>query len=261
MSKSLDAVSAGRAAGRIVLLALILCAFALRVYKLESQSLWYDEGVSAIVAQYDLASLTQWTADDIQPPLYYALLAGWGRLAGWGEWSLRFPSLFFGLLVVPLLAALALRWSGSRLAALLAALFATCHPLLLYYSQEARMYTLLVALGVGIAYWVLGIGKRHEGGEDAESSIPTDPHRWSLWGVYVVAATAALYTHYFAAFLLLAVNVAYLLNLPRTSRVMPHVSRTTHYALRNTFPTETPNEHQNSPFSCPYRLAHPRSGL
>ncbi len=54
---------------RIFLLALILSAFALRVYKLDGQSLWYDEGVTAIVAQYDLASLAQWTADDIQPPL------------------------------------------------------------------------------------------------------------------------------------------------------------------------------------------------
>ena len=119
---------------RILLLALILSAFALRVYRLDGQSLWYDEGVTAIVAQYDLASLAQWTADDIQPPLYYALVSGWGRLAGWSEWSLRFPSVFFGLLILPLLAALTIRWSRSQLAGVLAGLFAAFHPLLLYYS-------------------------------------------------------------------------------------------------------------------------------
>ena len=55
---------------RVALLLLILLAFALRAYKLDSQSFWYDEGVSAVVAQYDLPTLTAWTANDIQPPLY-----------------------------------------------------------------------------------------------------------------------------------------------------------------------------------------------
>ena len=207
---------------RIALLALILGAFALRVYWLDSQSLWYDEGVSAVVAQYDLASLTHWTADDIQPPLYYALLAGWGRLAGWSEWSLRFLSAAFGLPALPLLAALAVRWRGERLAGVLAALFAGLHPLLLYYSQEARMYTLLVALGICVAYCVLRIGFEETGASNAEAQgrrgaegeKGANRRVWMLWGGYVLAATAALYTHYFAAFLLLAVNLAWLLRVP-----------------------------------------------
>ena len=226
---------------RIALLTLILSAFALRVYKLDAQSLWYDEGVSAIVAQYDLASLTRWTADDIQPPLYYALLAGWGRLAGWGEWSLRFPSVFFGLLIVPLLSALTIRWNRSRLAGRLAGLLAALHPLLLYYSQEARMYSLLVALGIGIGYCVLRIAY-WGGGEQAapaergqgEKSSPGRP--WLLWTVYVFAAVASLYTHYFAAFLLLAINIAYLLDLSHISRFTPPVSPNTQYPIPNTLP-------------------------
>ncbi len=197
---------------RIALLTLILSAFALRVYKLDAQSLWYDEGVSAIVAQYDLASLTRWTADDIQPPLYYALLAGWGRLAGWGEWSLRFPSVFFGLLIVPLLSALTIRWNRSRLAGRLAGLLAALHPLLLYYSQEARMYSLLVALGIGIGYCVLRIAY-WGGGEQAapaergqgEKSSPGRPAnmdglRLRRWSPASTPTTSA-------AFLLLAINI------------------------------------------------------
>ena len=224
---------------RILLLALILSAFALRVYKLDSQSLWYDEGVSAIVAQYDLASLAQWTADDIQPPLYYALLAGWGRLAGWSEWSLRFPSLFFGLLIVPLLAALTIRWKRSRLAGALAALLTAFHPLLLYYSQEARMYTLLVALGIGVAYCVLRIAywggddqSEREEKEKGENVFPALP--WLLWTSYVCAAVASLYTHYFAVFLLLAVNIAFILRVPSTAPATRQTSLPTQYAIRNT---------------------------
>ena len=223
---------------RVALLALILCAFALRVYKLDSQSLWYDEGVTAIVAQYDLASLAQWTADDIQPPLYYALLAGWGRLVGWGEWSLRFPSVVCGLLIVPLLSALALRWNGSRLAAILAGLLTALHPLLLYYSQEARMYSLLVALGVAAGYWVLGIGYWAGATPAATEQKRGEAKRFQAiqWSVYVALAAAALYTHYFAVFLLLAVNGAYLLQLfrnpHRTLQTPPNIP----YLLSNTFP-------------------------
>jgi 4-amino-4-deoxy-L-arabinose transferase-like glycosyltransferase len=223
---------------RIFLLALILSAFALRVYKLDGQSLWYDEGVTAIVAQYDLASLAQWTADDIQPPLYYALVSGWGRLAGWGEWSLRFPSVFFGLLILPLLTALTIRWTRSRLAGVLAGLFAAFHPLLLYYSQEARMYTLLVALGVGIGYWLLGIGYWEGKTPAATWQRRGDTKRFQAirWSVYVALATAALYTHYFAVFLLLAVNLAYLLDLLRASRIRHQASPNPQFPIPNLLP-------------------------
>jgi len=225
---------------RMALLALIFSAFALRVYKLDSQSLWYDEGVTAIVAQYDLASLAQWTADDIQPPFYYTLVAGWGRLAGWGEWSLRYPSVAFGLLIVPLLAVLTIRWSRSRLAGVLAGLMAAFHPLLLYYSQEARMYTLLVALRTAIAYCVLriayaeadrGAQRQISGGEKGTGS-PSQ----MLWIVYVALAASALYTHYFAVFLLLAVNIAYLLPVFNSWQRARQTSLPTQYAIRNTLP-------------------------
>lgn len=78
------------------MLGLLLFAFGLRMVRLDHQSLWYDEGVTATIAQRSLTELTTWTARDIQPPLYYYLVAFWGRFAGWSEWSLRFPSLFWG---------------------------------------------------------------------------------------------------------------------------------------------------------------------
>ncbi len=183
----------------LTLLAITLLAFGLRAYRLDSQSLWYDEGVTALVSQFDLPSLTRWTADDIQPPLYYVLVAGWGRLAGWSEWSLRFPSLFFGALTVPLLAALATRLTRRRPAGLLAGLVTALHPLLLYYSQEARMYALLLALGVLAGILVLD---RREG----RPALGLGSRR--SWLVYVLVAAAAVYTHYFAFFLLLALATA-----------------------------------------------------
>jgi hypothetical protein len=77
------------------------------------------------------------------------------------------------------------------------ALLAALHPLLLYYSQEARMYTLLTMLGVLAAYCLL---------RSTESRKPA----FLLCG-YLLTATAAIYTHYFAFFLLVALAIAYLL--------------------------------------------------
>lgn len=176
---------------RICLVSLILLAFALRVHRLDAQSLWYDEGVTAQVAQWGVVELTRWTADDIQPPLYYYVVAGWGRLAGWTEWSLRFPSVFFGLLLVPLLAVVARKSSRSGLTGIVAALFAALHPLLLYYGQEARMYSLLVTLGGLAGYLILRI---------LESRASEQQNR--LWFLYALVASTAVYTHYFAFFLL-----------------------------------------------------------
>ena len=143
----------------LALLAILLLAFALRVYRLDSQSLWYDEAVTAQVASQGIGELTRWTADDIQPPLYYYVAAGWLRLAGRGEWALRFPSAFFGTLTVPLMWAVALRLFGrgrsGRVAALAAALLTALSPLYVYYAQEARMYTQLTFLGLLAGYALL----------------------------------------------------------------------------------------------------------
>ena len=191
---------------RLLLLVILLLAFALRVYALGSQSLWYDEAVTAQVAQQGLAELARWTADDIQPPLYYALTAGWVRLDGVSEWALRFPSAVYGVLMVALAWALARRLFG-RIGGGLAALLAALHPLWIYYSQEARMYTLLTALGMLAGYAllrVLAAGRR--GGRTT---------RLAWWATLVVAAVALFYTHYFAVFLLAAFALYFLFSLAR----------------------------------------------
>ena len=196
---------------RLALLALVLVAFALRLHRLDAESFWYDEGVTAYVAGLNPVALTRWTAADIQPPLYYYVVAAWGRLAGWSEWALRAPSVFFGTLTVPLLAMVAMRLFSRHGTALLTATIATVHPFLIYYSQEARNYALLLALGIAGAYCLLLIacwGNRGDAGRGIG-------RRW--WVVYTLVATAAMYTHYFAAFLILALAMIALLCVPRAS--------------------------------------------
>lgn len=190
--------------GRLLLLTgMLLLAFGLRVYRLPAQSLWYDEGVSWYMTQKTLPELTTWTAHDIQPPLYYYLLWGWVRLAGTSEYALRFPSVAFGLLTVSLAWALGRRLWDTR-AAGLAVLFITISALHVYYAQEARMYTLLTCLGLLSSYLLVTLT-----GAGVRPQVPRPgqmvARRRLLTGtLYVLSSVAALYTHYFAFFLLAA---------------------------------------------------------
>ena len=69
-----------------VLSALLLLAVALRLYHLQSQSIWFDEGWSA----YAAVQPTLWDAfqsDATNPPLYYVLLNISARFTGDSECS------------------------------------------------------------------------------------------------------------------------------------------------------------------------------
>ncbi|MEJ5200145.1 MAG: glycosyltransferase family 39 protein, partial [Anaerolineae bacterium] len=206
---------------RAALLLILIGALAVRVHRLGAQSLWYDEAVTAHVVGQGIAELTRWTADDIQPPLYYYVVAGWTAVAGRSEWALRFPSAFFGALTVALMWAAARRLFASRAAALLAALLAAFSPLYVYYAQEARMYTQLTFLGLlaGYALWRAMEARDRAWAHSRAWARSRAPLRW--WFVFVAAATAALYTHYFAAFLLLAYALCVLAALiwPTMARV------------------------------------------
>jgi mannosyltransferase len=220
----------------LLLLAILLLASFLRFYRLDTQSLWNDEGTSVAVAQRDLATIARDAAQDIHPPLYYWLLHGWVELLGTSEAAVRSLSALLGVILVALTYALgrllAGRWTG-----LAAALLAAVNPFQVYYSQEARMYMLLAVWSALAFYaalrWVisppLGEG-RGEGETDAQGAIPPSPLqrrginprlRWGL--VYVLAGVAGLYTHYAFPLVLLAVNLVVLLEigLHRQSRSQP----------------------------------------
>ena len=197
-----------------LLLAIILLAFALRVYRLDSQSLWYDEAVTAKVASQGIGELTRWTADDIQPPLYYYAAAGWLRLAGRGEWALRFPSAFFGTLTVPLMWAVGSatvrpgpqRAGGRpRRGAVDCALAAV--RLLRPGSAHVHAVDLPGAAGrVRAAQGDGGRGIRDEG-TIIVFRLSSFVRKW--WFLFVIASAALLYTHYFGVFLLLAYGMCF----------------------------------------------------
>ncbi len=187
---------------RLALVGGLLAGFGLRLYRLGAESLWYDETVSVVLARKPLAEMLAHTARDIHPPGYYALLHGWQALvaptlAHGLEFLYAWPSLWAGVLILALLYPLGARLVGRR-AAVLAVWLAAVNPFHLWYSQEVRMYTVGAALGMLCLWALLRLLDQERGW-------------WGWLAAYVLAAAAGLYTLYYFAFLLIAINLIALL--------------------------------------------------
>ncbi|MDH7487431.1 MAG: archaemetzincin family Zn-dependent metalloprotease [Anaerolineae bacterium] len=201
---------------RILLLIILLLALALRLYRLDGQSLWADEGNSAALAGRPLAQIARDAAHDIHPPLYYWLLHGWTRLFGTSEVGLRSLSVVLGLLLVWLTYLIGRRLHGLA-TGLLAAFLAAVNPFQVYYSQEARMYMLLAVCGAALFYTFVGLlGEEREAIEEEEGKEGKKGKKGkgaaSLVSILslIPLSTLGLYTHYSFPILLLAVNLLYL---------------------------------------------------
>ncbi len=170
----------------VLLAAVLLTALLLRLRTLGAESLWLDEATSLFLARMDIPTLIAWTAHDIHPPLYYILLHGW-RVFGESEFALRSLSATAGLLAVGGIYLLG-RTLFGQMTALLAALLLAVSPLHLWYSQEARMYALVTALSLFASCHLV--------------RALQDGHR-RHWIGYTFWITLALYTHYYAFFVIL----------------------------------------------------------
>jgi mannosyltransferase len=134
------------------------------------------------------------------PPLWYLIAWLDVRLFGDGEIALRLPSALAGIATV------AVAWSlgrelGGRACALVTAGLVAVNPLFVWYSQEARVYSLF-ALTAALALLFCLRARR-------------EPTRTNM-AAFALCGSLALLTHYFAAFLL--VGMALWLLSARESR-------------------------------------------
>lgn len=175
-----------------VAIALLMAAgAAVRLYGLETLSVWYDEGWTLYLTRFGPAEALRQIARyaDPHPPGYYLLLIPWMRLLGQTAWAARAFSVLAGVLTVPALYYVGLKLLG-RGAGLLAAVLLTLSPAHILYSQEARMYTLL-----GLCITLLfELYHRY--------THRRATWRWWHWAALVVVQSLALYTHFLSAFVL-----------------------------------------------------------
>jgi mannosyltransferase len=176
------------------ILLIVLLAFALRLYAIDRQDIWGDEAFSIWLSSQPLPQMVAGGADT-HPPLYPFLLYLWLGLAGSSPLAVRFLSAVVGTLTVPVVFGLGRR-ALDRRAGLLAALLAAISPVLVYYSQETRMYGLVTLLAALSVYWALRVF------QEQEATLP--------YVAYLVTTLGAVYAHYYAFFVVLAENLVIL---------------------------------------------------
>ncbi|HYN88586.1 MAG TPA: glycosyltransferase family 39 protein [Ardenticatenaceae bacterium] len=200
---------------RLVLLLLVLAlagAFWLRLAGADERAIWQDEGLTLYQIQQSIPFVLSNVIEvqgvptrNTHPPLYFLLLALFSRATGISLFATRWFSVAWSLVAVAAFYVLGVRLVGRRVG-LVAALMAALSPLYLWYAQEVRMYTMLVALSALSLYtlWRLmeSVGRRR--------GVQL------LWlGAYVLVTAAMLWTHYTAFFVLAVQGLAWLVLLGR----------------------------------------------
>ena len=181
---------------RLVLLLILLFGAALRLFRLDAQSVWYDEAFSVAHSVRPLAKLFEvLVLDVVHPPLHYLVLHGWFQIAGFGAMQARLVSAILGTLSIPLLFLLARRFTDSA-TSLGAAFLLAISQIGVYFSQEARPYAQAQFLSLLAALAFL-------------SFLQKPNFRRSI--SFAAASTALLYTHYYGAGTLLALGVYWLI--------------------------------------------------
>jgi 4-amino-4-deoxy-L-arabinose transferase-like glycosyltransferase len=158
----------------------------IRFASLGVQSFHHDEVITAarVIPGSFTDMLHAVKGSESNPPLYYVLAWAWAKAFGTDEVGLRSLSALFGAATVPLAYCIGAELSNRR-AGLIAAALVAVNPMLIWYSQEARSYALLVFFcAASLLFFARALRTR-------------DGRDLTLWAL---ASALALCSHYFAFF-------------------------------------------------------------
>lgn len=171
------------------LVLLMIAAFAIRLINLGKLNLWFDEGVSVETVHKGLNFIIKdsFTAEP-NPPLYNILMYCWVQVFGDSEFFLRFPSAVFGALSISLVYLIGKKYVSKEVG-LLSAILIIGNPFYLYYSQEARAYSLFSFIALASVYY-----------------FPTK-FEWEDKWKYFFATLFVPWVHAYGVFLILTQNI------------------------------------------------------
>ncbi len=147
-------------------------------------SIWFDEAFSLYIAQFNFWDIARYTASDVHPPMYYWFLKVWSNLFGTTELAYRSLSILLGAATITVSFFLTRKLFGRNIS-WVSLLFLIVSPMLIRYSDEARMYTLASLIVLSATYVLVKA-------EELKSR--------KLWVAYGVLVSLGMWTHYFTAF-------------------------------------------------------------
>jgi mannosyltransferase len=195
---------------RALALLVLFVVYALQTSTLTQQSLWFDE---VMALEYTQGSLMETIHTIIQPhhngPLFYLLLFLWRQIVGDSDFAVRYMSVLFSVLTIPLLFQWTRKLLSGRTATISIWLFAFS-PFVFWFAQEAKMYALHMLVSVASSLALLEAFRK--GG-------------WWRWLVYAPLASTVLYSHFFGACLVASqAAMALLLGWRRIRRLLAYIT-------------------------------------
>lgn len=144
----------------MIIFLILSLALILRLINL-NQSLWLDEAINVLATKNFslLGMITEYAKADFHPPGYFIILWVWTKLFGINEVFVRIPSVIFGVVTIYVIYVIGQKLHSKSLG-IISALLLAINPLHIYYSQEARMYSLAVmAVSINIFLFIKLINK------------------------------------------------------------------------------------------------------
>lgn len=181
----------------------IVVGILLRLANLNSHTFWFDEAFSYFVAKRPTISLLYATAADNHPPFYYLVLNLWMRISE-SPVFLRLLSLIFGVVSLPLFFRLAKKLTAQK-TALIGTLIFALSPLHIYYSTETRMYSIFIFETL-LIFWLFF--------KFAQTK------NLKILITLTIVEIITLYTHYYAAFVILTLNLLFFLEIKKVKNLI-----------------------------------------
>lgn len=163
-----------------------IVGLALRLATIDTRGLWLDEALTVRQAKQSIPEIIASLSGGVHPPFFHILMHYWVSLVGTAEAPVRVFALIFGVASIPVAYWVGMRMFDLRVARISAGLLALW-PYHIWYSQEARMYSMLMFFGllsVGCLYMAM-----ERGG-------------FWRWTAFWFVTTLGAFVHYFFLFLI-----------------------------------------------------------
>lgn len=162
------------------LVVLFGAGFILRFFNLGFNSLWLDEATTLNYALKGYSEIWSSVQNEFHPPLFY-WIEHFMLIFGESEFILRFMPALFGALAIPVFYLIG-REAINREVGIISALLVTVSPFQIYYSQDARSYTMiLLFFSISLLAYIYASKSRDL--------------KW--WIIFGVASAVAFWSHYY----------------------------------------------------------------
>ena len=156
-----------------------------------TSSVSFEESYAKYATQGNFGDIFNVTTVDARSPLFYFILKMWASIFGTTDVSLRFMSIFFGLIAIVFIFQLVKKWFGIKGASMVTVLVSVS-PMLIRFGQEIGFYTLLLSALV-ISTYMLSLAV--EKGTDKKAK--------KFWIFYAVFMIFSLWLNYLAMLVLI----------------------------------------------------------